>query len=91
MKTYKVLVTSVDYSIEDQDVCHIVDNDPSIEEDSEEYYEEIEKIKEDIRSKLPQKLNLEVTCYKEDLEDMIADAISQETFWLINSFTYELQ
>ena len=40
--------------------------------------------------KLPQELDLEIACEPEDLEDQIADAISEETGWLNSSFTYEI-
>ena len=50
-----------------------------------------EKIKE-IKSSLPQELVLVITCdcAPEYVEDEIADAISEETGWLINSFTYDI-
>lgn len=90
METYKVKVTSVDYCIEEEDVCWQFDNDPSIEEDSEEYYDAIHKEIERIEASLPQTLELEVGCDPEDIEDMVVDAISQETGWLINNCTYEV-
>lgn len=79
LKEYDIKVTSVDYSVTEEDLI-----DDIIEE--EDY---INKIKE-IKAELPQVLYLTITCEPEDLEDEIADAISAETGWLNNSFTYHI-
>ena len=76
LKEYDVKVTSIDYSVTEDFIDDIID---------EEDY--INKIKE-IKSELPQTMYLTVTCEPEDLEDKIADFISAETGWLTNSFTY---
>ena len=77
LKEYDIKVTSVDYSVIEEDLI-----DDIIDE--EDY---INKIKE-IKSELPQTMYLTVTCEPEELEDEIADFISAETGWLTNSFTY---
>ena len=77
LKEYDVKVTSIDYSVTEEDLI-----DDIIDE--EDY---INKIKE-IKSELPQTMYLTVTCEPEELEDEIADFISAETGWLTNSFTY---
>lgn len=82
MKEYQIKVTSVDYCVEDEDVIDYVSEDPTDEE--------IENKIAEIKATLPQELDLEITCEPEDLEDQIADAISEETGWLNNSFTYEI-
>jgi len=87
---YKVKITSVDYCVEEQDVCEYVDNDPEIEEDSEEYYDAIHAKIEEVKSRLPQELILEVECDRKSLEDVLVDAISEETGWLVNNFTYKI-
>lgn len=79
LKEYKVKVNSVDYCVTEEDLI-----DDIIEE--EDY---INKIKE-IKAELPQVLYLTITCEPEDLEDEIAEAISAETGWLNNSFTYHI-
>ena len=79
LKEYKVKVNSVDYCATEEDVIDYVSDDEDIDD----------KIKE-IKSELPQVLYLTITCEKEDLEDEIAEAISEETGWLINSFTYDI-
>lgn len=43
-----------------------------------------------VRSLLPNELELEVECLEDDLEDMLVDAISDETGWLVNSYKYEI-
>jgi hypothetical protein len=42
MEKYKIKVTSVDYCVEQEDVCWQFDNDTELEEDSEEYYNAID-------------------------------------------------
>ena len=81
LKEYKVKVNSVDYCVTEEDVIDYVSDDEDIDD----------KIKE-IKSGLPQELVLVITsnCATEYVEDEIVDAISEETGWLINSFTYNI-
>lgn len=91
LKEYKIKVTSVDYDITYDDIDYNLLNaffnaGDTVEEVEKQADEEIERI----RSELPQELRLIITCEPEDLEDEIADAISEETGWLNNSFTYDI-
>ena len=81
LKEYKVKVNSVDYCVTEEDVIDYVSDDEDI----------ADKIKE-IKSGLPQELVVVVTsnCAPEYVEYAIADAISEKTGWLINSFTYDI-
>ena len=81
LKEYKVKVNSVDYCVTEEDVIDYVSDDEDIDD----------KIKE-IKSGLPQELVLVITsnCAPEYVEDEIVDVISEETGWLINSFTYDI-
>ena len=80
MKEYKIKVTSVDYFVDWEDVDDGKDH-------SDSWYEKkIEKVK----ASLPQELELDIEADPEDLEDIIADTISEETGWLNDSFTYEI-
>ena len=83
LKEYRVKVNSVDYCVTEEDVIDYVSDDEDEDID--------DKIKE-IKSDLPQELVLVVTCNcaPEYVEDEIAEAISEETGWLINSFTYDI-
>ena len=90
MKTYKVRVYDIDYCVEDEDVCEEVDNDVTIEEDSEEYYEAINKRIDQIKSELPQDMLFNIECEKEDLEDEISTAIGNETGWLVYGYSYDI-
>ena len=83
IKEYKVKVNSVDYCVTEEDVIDYVSDDEDEDID--------DKIKE-IKSDLPQELILVVACNcaPEYVEDEIAEAISEETGWLINSFTYDI-
>jgi hypothetical protein len=82
MTKYQIKVTSVDYCVEDEDVIDYVSEDPTDEE--------IENKIAEIKATLPQELELEIECEEEDLDDIIADTISEETGWLNNSFTYDV-
>ena len=81
LKEYRVKVNSVDYYVAEEDVIDYVSDNENV----------ADKIKE-IKSDLPQELVLVVTCdcAPEYVEDEIAEAISEETGWLTNSFTYDI-
>ena len=83
-KKYKIITTSIDYDVEEQDL-----NEVWLEEIKWEQ-ELIDKKIEEIKSKLPQQIYFEVECELEDLEDVICDNISDETGWLVNSFDYKI-
>ena len=61
-KTFKVRVYDIDYCLEDEDVCEEIANDSEIEEDSEEYYEAINKRIIQIKSELPQDMIFTIEC-----------------------------
>ena len=91
LKEYKIKVTSADYDVTYGDIDYNLLNaffnaGDTVEEVEKQADAEIERIK----SELPQELHLIITCEPEDLEDEIADAISEETGWLNNSFTYDI-
>lgn len=90
MKYYRVKTTSVDYCVEEEDVCEKICEDASIEEDSEEFYDAIHAEIKRVKESLPQHLELEIECDPEDLDDMVCDAISEETGWLVNGFAYDI-
>jgi len=77
MPKYRIRTTRIDYCIEDEDVCEYVPED------------QIEAEIERIKSSLPQHMVFTIECDKDDLDDMVCDAIGNETGWLINSFDYE--
>lgn len=87
---FKVKTTHIDYCVEEQDVCWQFDNDTELEEDSEEYYDAINAEVNRIKENLPQEIELEIECDKDDLDDMVCDAISEQTGWLINGFDYQI-
>ena len=78
--TYTVKVVSIDYAIESYDV------DEFDTMSDEEVEAEIARVK----SSLPQELELEIECEPDDLDDYVADAISDETGWLVNDCEYEI-
>ena len=78
---FTIKVTGVDYYISEEDFWDI--DDP----------EEVDAAIRKTRNELPQRLTLEIECIddKGALEDMIADAISEETGYLNNSFEYHIK
>lgn len=91
MSYYKVKTTSVDYCVEEEDICDTFEEQhPEVEVDSDEYWEAIDAEITRLKNSLPQTLELEIECDPEDLDDMVCDAISEETGWLVNSFTYDV-
>ena len=89
-KTYKVRAYDIDYCVEDEDVCQEIDNDPEIDDNSEEYYDAINARIARIKSELPKDMLFSVTCEPEDLEDEVCNAITNESGWLINGFSYDI-
>ena len=87
---YHVKTTSIDYCVEDEDVCWEIDNDPTIEEDSEEYYDAIHDRIKEIKNDLPQTLDLEIECEEEDLDYEVCEAVSEQTGWLTNGVNYKI-
>lgn len=87
---YTVKVTNIDYCIEEEDVCDEIANDASIEEDSEEYYKAIQKKIKEIKKDLPKTFTFTFECTEAELDDLIAEEISDETGWLVNSFKKEI-
>lgn len=77
---YTVKVVSVDYAVESYDV------DEFDTMSDEEIEAEIARVK----ASLPQELELEIECEPDDLNDYVADAITDETGWCINDCEYEI-
>ena len=82
---FTVKVHDIDYCIELED---LESNGFDTENMSDV---EIDAAIQKIRDTLPNELTLEVECTEEDLEDVVCDAISEETGWLINSFDYDIE
>lgn len=91
MNKYKVRTTSINYCIEEEDVCWQFDNRTDLEEDSEEYYDAINAEIERLKRELPQHIEVDIECDEEDeLADLVIDAVSNKTNWFINSIIYEI-
>lgn len=90
MKKFKIRTTHIDYCVEEEDVCSKFDNDPTIEEDSEEYYQAIHNEIARIKDELPQEIELTVECEKRDLDETICDEITNRTGWLLYGFDYDI-
>lgn len=78
---FKIRVKGIDYCIEDEDVDDSKDH-------NEEWYEK--KIQETL-DKLPTTVDIEVDGLEEDLDELIPDAVSEKTGWLIYGYeSYEI-
>ena len=78
--TYRVRVFDINYYV-------------SVEDIDEEYEMSDEEIKiriKQIKSQIEQDFILEIETTEEDLEDDIAEAIAEETGWLVEDFSYEI-
>lgn len=79
IERFNVHTTKIDYAIEWEDL-------PECETE-----EEFEKEKAKILKSLPQELDLEVECDKEELEDTVIDMITERTNWLICGAEYTVK
>ena len=88
-------VGNINYCIEDEDIQNILKNEnsdaPVDEMGNIHFDQEIidNKIRE-IEENLPSELMIELETLDGDIEDLLSDAISDRTGWLIYSFNYEL-
>ena len=89
MAKYKVRTTYIDYCIEEEDVEDLVKVKPQY---TTAWYDAVEAKIEEIKKSLPQKMIFMIECDdEEDLDDLVCDAITNETCWLINSFDYKFK
>lgn len=87
---YHINAYNIDYSVTEEDVCTEIDNDPTIVEDSEEYYDAIHKKISEIKSQLPSRMSFDIDCDDVyDLQDLVCNYITEKTGWLINGFNYK--
>lgn len=85
-KYFRVKTTSIDYCVEYEDIF-----EGYWPEDQEWTDEQFEEKIDEIKNGLPQELDLEFyDCEREDLDDLVCDAISDATGWLVNSFDYDI-
>jgi len=85
-KYFRVKTTSIDYCVEYEDIF-----EGYWPEDQEWTDEQFEEKIDEIKASLPQELDLEFyDCEREDLDDLVCDAISDATGWLVNSFDYDI-
>lgn len=89
--TFEVETTAIDYDV-DYNTCWdiVAEENPDIDEDSEEFDQLVYAKIDEIKEKLPQVLHLEVTCEKADLDEYVADAVSEETNWLVDAVDYKI-
>ena len=78
--TYKLRVYDIDYDVTEDDI------DPlgTMTEDAAQA--EVQRVKDS----LPKEVIGELTCAPEDIDDYVADIVTGETNWLVNSCSYEI-
>ena len=82
---FKIRVKGIDYCVEEEDVIDELD---AFKEPTDE---EIEAKINEIKSKLPQVIEVEVDGLEEDLDELVPDAVSEKTNWLIYGYSsYEI-
>jgi len=84
---FKVKCYDIDYCVEEEDVEDLIeDNDIDIDDD-----EAIEQLIQDVKNELPKEVILNIDCDEDELDDdLIVDELSDETGWLINSYSYDI-
>lgn len=86
---FVVKTSSIDYDIDYHDVLtRVKDKYPDVLEDSDEFDDLIDLEIEEFKKELPQELTLEIECERDDLDDCVIDAITDETDWLVNDCIY---
>lgn len=89
--TFKVKVSRVNYDVDYYSCSDIVaEANPDVEEGSDEFDQLVYAKIEEIKAKLPQEMELELECERDDLEDYLADEISEKTNWLVYDFDYSI-
>jgi hypothetical protein len=89
--TFIIKTKEISYDISYGDLAEFVEEQhPEVEPDTDEFDDLVEKAIEETRNDLPQEMTLEINCEKADLDDYVADKISEETGWLINYCDYEI-
>lgn len=89
--TFKVKVSRVNYDVDYYSCSDIVaEADPDVDDCSDEFDQLVYAKIEEIKAQLPQEMELELECERDDLEDYIADEISEKTNWLVYDFDYSI-
>ncbi len=89
-KTYHI--SGIKWDIGDEDIGYALGINP-ISFFDPDYYERIEEKREEIEDSLPSEFDLSIevdpTDTRDDIEEKLSDAISDEYGWLISSFDYD--
>ena len=84
---FKVKCYDIDYCVEEEDVEELAEeNDIDIYDD-----EAMEQLIQDVKEDLPKEVILNIDCEEDELDDdLIVDELTDETGWLINSYSYDI-
>lgn len=86
---FKVKTTEINYDVDYYTCSDIVaEEHPDMDEYSEEFDQLVYAKIDEIKKSLPQELEFEIECERENLDDYVADAVSEETGWLVNYCEY---
>lgn len=78
LKKYEIQVTDIDYDVTEEDVDYL----------DTEFEETIQTEIECIKRSLPHRMHFKMECHEEDLDDCIANYITNKTNWLIKWAKY---
>ena len=88
---HTVKARGIDYDIDYETVSGFIRaTHPELDDESDEFEAAVAAMQVKIEDDLPHTLTLEIECRKNEVEEMIGNAISDRTGWLINgvdSFT----
>jgi len=88
---FVVKAYNIDYDVTYGDVFdQVAAKYPEVPEDTDEFDDLVDEEIAKIKASLPQELTLEIECERDDLDDYVADTISNETDWLINGCDYDI-
>ena len=84
---FKVKCYDIDYCVEAEDIEDLAE-DYGIDIDDDEA---VERLIDDVKDRLPKEVILDIDCEEDELDDdLIVDELSDETGWLINSYSYDI-
>lgn len=84
---FKVKCYDINYCVEEEDVDDLRE-EQGIDEDD---YDSIENLVQEVKESLPKEVILNIDCEEDELDDdLIVDELTDETGWLINSYSYDI-
>jgi hypothetical protein len=84
---FKVKCYDIDYCFESEDIEDFTEDYGNDLDDDEA----MERLIDDVKDRLPKEVILNIDCEEDELDDdLIVDELTDETGWLINSYSYNI-